>query len=365
MADVFLSYKRDDREAVEVIARQLRALELSVWFDARLIAGESFNAEIDREARAANAILVCWSPAAIRSRWVVAEAMIGFDDEKLVACRVGDSDSFSPPAPFNAVHSPDLSAWLTEPTEAQANWRIVLARIGQLCGRSDIAEWGELDLDASATEVRAWLHQHSASPLVAIAHAELATREAVEKERETHRRQLQEQYEKERVERELRERLEEKARDEERERLRLEQEAEERRVRGPIPTFIGSILAVPIFLVSYLIVSTIAYIVVVLFQMLNLDPRGGGLTYGTYLFAAVLSGYFGVRIGRALLDAWLKAWNGWPSFLVFAAVWATFFYFVITRTQFADTLWNVVLTGLQCAASLLTAFYFVALKAED
>lgn len=74
MADVFLSYKRDERAAIETIASRLRELGLTVWFDASMSAGETFNAEIDREARAAKAILVCWSPAARQSEWVNAEA---------------------------------------------------------------------------------------------------------------------------------------------------------------------------------------------------------------------------------------------------------------------------------------------------
>jgi hypothetical protein len=101
MADVFISYKQDERQAVDTIAAGLRALGLSVWFDARLSAGESFSDEIDREARNAGGILVCWSPSARESRWVKAEAMIGFEHDKLVACYVAGPDDFSPPAPFN------------------------------------------------------------------------------------------------------------------------------------------------------------------------------------------------------------------------------------------------------------------------
>ncbi len=178
MADVFLSYKREERAAVETIASRLRNLGLTVWFDASLRAGETFNAEIDREARAANVVLVCWSPAARQSEWVNAEAMIGFEHKKLAACYVAGPDGFSAPTPFNANHAEDLRAWLTAPTETHPGWKSVLRRIGRLCGRTDIETWGALDRNASSTELRAWLATHQTSPLSAVANAALRAREA-------------------------------------------------------------------------------------------------------------------------------------------------------------------------------------------
>ena len=41
MADVFISYKREKREDVVRIAEALRAIELDIWFDARLQSGVS------------------------------------------------------------------------------------------------------------------------------------------------------------------------------------------------------------------------------------------------------------------------------------------------------------------------------------
>ena len=153
MADVFISYKRDERPAVEQIAARMRALGLNVWFDAGLSAGESFNDEIDREARAAKLILVCWSPTARESKWVKAEAMIGFEQDKLAAIHVAGPDGFSPPTPFNTVHAEDLRAWIASPSDAHAGWRSVLRRIGKLCARADIESWGALDAQASAAEL--------------------------------------------------------------------------------------------------------------------------------------------------------------------------------------------------------------------
>ena len=41
MADVFISYKRNERDRVSVIDKELRARDYSVWFDAKLSLGDN------------------------------------------------------------------------------------------------------------------------------------------------------------------------------------------------------------------------------------------------------------------------------------------------------------------------------------
>lgn len=208
MADVFISYKRDERPAVEEIAARLRALGLRVWFDAGLSAGESFNDEIDREARAAKLILVCWSPTARDSKWVKSEAMIGFEQDKLAAIHVAGPDGFSPPAPFNTVHAEDLRAWISAPSEAHAGWRSVLRRIGKLCARLDIESYGALDAQAGAAELRAWITAHEQSPLFMAVDAMLHAREAQDAERARLEQEARERRAREEAERRAREEAE-------------------------------------------------------------------------------------------------------------------------------------------------------------
>lgn len=177
MADVFISYKRDERAAIEQIATTLRGLGLSVWFDASLTAGDSFSEEIDREAREAKAVLVCWSPTARESKWVRAEAMIGFEQDKLAACYVAGPDNFSPPVPFSGDHYDDVRTWLAAPSDVHAGWKSVLRRIGKLCGRADIETWGALDREVKPADLRAWLSKHGDTPLRPAAEALLHQRE--------------------------------------------------------------------------------------------------------------------------------------------------------------------------------------------
>jgi MFS family permease len=166
VTDVFISYKREERPLVEQIAHALGDLGFDVWFDAGLAAGESFSDEINRVARLTNVNLVCWSPSAIASRWVKAEALIGFERDTLAAAYVAGPDGFSAPAPFNAVHTVDLRKWCAEPSSGDPEWRSLLRRVGQACGRPDVARWGALSTRSSAAEIRAWLDEFGeSSPL--------------------------------------------------------------------------------------------------------------------------------------------------------------------------------------------------------
>ena len=144
MADVFVSYKRDERNTVERLAEALRQLGMSVWFDARLSAGDRFSDEIEREARNASAIIVCWSPGSATSQWVKAEAQLGFEHEKLLPIVVSGPSNFRPPLPFNSIHTEDLRSWLKSPEQRDPAWLSLLRRLGALTDRGDLTSWGAL-----------------------------------------------------------------------------------------------------------------------------------------------------------------------------------------------------------------------------
>lgn len=206
MADVFISYKREERQAVERLAQELRKLGLDVWFDASLNAGEAFSDEIDREAHAAKAILVCWSPTARESQWVKSEALIGFEQRKLAACYVAGPDGFYPPTPFNSIHAEDLRAWVGTPSNTHAGYKSILRRIGALSGRADIESYGALDVQAPPSTLRDWIELHQSSPLFMAVDELLHVRDVEEAERA--------RLEQEARERRAREEAERRAKDE-------------------------------------------------------------------------------------------------------------------------------------------------------
>ena len=140
MTDVFISYKRRLRPRIEEIAAALRALGLTVWYDAALEAGSSFSAEISHEVRHAACVLVCWSDDAFphggdTSGWVVGEATIGQGRGVLVPVLLEPTD-LDPP--WNTLHTESLIDW--HPGMADhAGWRDMLQAIGRHLNRPDLA----------------------------------------------------------------------------------------------------------------------------------------------------------------------------------------------------------------------------------
>jgi hypothetical protein len=57
VADVFIS----DRESARKLANALIAVGWSVWWDRRIIAGQAFDQEIERELETAKSVVVLWS----------------------------------------------------------------------------------------------------------------------------------------------------------------------------------------------------------------------------------------------------------------------------------------------------------------
>jgi formylglycine-generating enzyme required for sulfatase activity len=231
VADVFISYKREERQAVERLAQELRRLGLDVWFDASLNAGEAFSDEIDREAHAAKIILVCWSPTARESKWVKAEALIGFEQGKLAACYVAGPDGFYPPTPFNSIHAEDLRAWVGTPSNTHAGYKSILRRIGALSGRADIESYGALDVQAPASVLRAWIAAHEQSPLFMAVDELLRVRDVEEAERARLEQEARERRAREEADRRAREDAERRTREEQERRERAEREQREREER--------------------------------------------------------------------------------------------------------------------------------------
>ena len=162
MADVFISYKQEEREAAQLIASALTDLKVAVWFDSRLHAGTAFDEEIARALDAAKSVLVCWTPAAIQSDWVRGEATHGAQRDRLVACFLQPT-SLIPP--FNLTHAENLCAWAGQSDDPA--WIRLLDRIGDLIGRPGLSTYNDvMRVGASAQGLRAWAEVNGADPMV-------------------------------------------------------------------------------------------------------------------------------------------------------------------------------------------------------
>ncbi len=101
MADVFISYAKLDRAIVETLAAHLEQSGYVVWWDTRLVGGDSFRRAIEQQLDDAKAVIVVWTPNSIVSEWVVAEAEHGARKGNLLPLRVAELDPGAIPKPFN------------------------------------------------------------------------------------------------------------------------------------------------------------------------------------------------------------------------------------------------------------------------
>ncbi|MGO9174211.1 MAG: toll/interleukin-1 receptor domain-containing protein [Rhodomicrobium sp.] len=92
MADIFISYKSEERALAEALASELRAAGYSVWWDMDLVGGPAFRAQILEELNAARAVIVIWTPASVHSEFVLDEADHAKREGKLIPVRVQELD---------------------------------------------------------------------------------------------------------------------------------------------------------------------------------------------------------------------------------------------------------------------------------
>ena len=62
MADIFVSYSRQDKALVAPLVAALEAEGWSVWWDPEISPGEEFDALISRELESARSLVVVWTP---------------------------------------------------------------------------------------------------------------------------------------------------------------------------------------------------------------------------------------------------------------------------------------------------------------
>ncbi len=108
MADVFISYAREDRPRAEQIARGLQAMGLECFWDTEIPPGQTWADYIEGKLGACKAVIVLWSAHSTGSQWVREEARMGRDKGKLIPAMLDNS-----PAPFGfgEVQAANLSAW--------------------------------------------------------------------------------------------------------------------------------------------------------------------------------------------------------------------------------------------------------------
>ncbi len=107
--DVFLSYASANRDSARLVAAALHQETGSrVFWDRTILPGESFDDVIEAKIEAADCIVVLWSGAAVKSRWVRNEASEGLRRNALVPVLLEDVKI---PLEFRSVQAASLVRW--------------------------------------------------------------------------------------------------------------------------------------------------------------------------------------------------------------------------------------------------------------
>lgn len=133
--DIFISYSREDRTAARHFAECFEKEGFSVWWDAALQSGETFDEVIETELKAARAVVVLWSPRSVASRWVRAEATMADRRKKLAPVLIELCDL---PIIFELMHTADLSDWTGD--RADDPWPTFVRDLHRLVERGRTSE---------------------------------------------------------------------------------------------------------------------------------------------------------------------------------------------------------------------------------
>ncbi len=140
MADIFLSYNREDQPKAKVIAKALEAEGFDVWWDTILRAGQTYDEVTERQLHDAKAVVVLWSTRSVRSKWVRAEATLGDRKSALIPVMLEPCDR---PIMFELIQAADLVGWEGD-TSAPA-WKALVADV-----RDHVDRKGELPAATAA-----------------------------------------------------------------------------------------------------------------------------------------------------------------------------------------------------------------------
>lgn len=133
MADIFISYAREDAAWVEKLNRALEAQGYSVWWDRNLATGARYLKETEAQLREARATIVVWSKISIDSHWVVDEAALARDLGRMVPI---SKDGTMPPLGFGQYQATDFSHWNGDAGEPLSILLKALAERTQLAERA-------------------------------------------------------------------------------------------------------------------------------------------------------------------------------------------------------------------------------------
>jgi adenylate cyclase len=114
VADIFLSYSRDNQDIARRFAEAFERDGLSVWWDATLRSGEAYDEVTEKALRDAKAVVVLWSKKSVVSRWVRAEATLASRNKTLLPAMIEPCER---PIMFELTQTAELAHWQGDVTD--------------------------------------------------------------------------------------------------------------------------------------------------------------------------------------------------------------------------------------------------------
>jgi membrane-associated phospholipid phosphatase len=116
MADIFLSYSRQDLPRARQFEHALEQCGWNVFWDRELLPGEGYRRAIEHELKQAHCVIVLWSHTSVDSEWVIDEAESGKQNGRLVSVRI---DEVEMPLGFRQLQAATLVDWQGEVEHAE------------------------------------------------------------------------------------------------------------------------------------------------------------------------------------------------------------------------------------------------------
>jgi tetratricopeptide (TPR) repeat protein len=110
LADIFISYSKQDHDQARLLAAFLEANGYSVWRDISLLSGDKYRKVIMKELRRSRAAIVIWTENSIGSDWVQSEAGRARAVQKLIPVKTRGLEYKDIPPPFDNMHIESIDA---------------------------------------------------------------------------------------------------------------------------------------------------------------------------------------------------------------------------------------------------------------
>jgi biotin carboxyl carrier protein len=131
MADVFVSYKKEDINRINPLVKGLEANGFTVWWDYQIETGTDWWESIVKEISIARCVVGCWSINSVRENKAFASNYVS-EEHDLGASKLAPVlfDEGRIPVPYKHVEAANLIDWSGD--QEHGEWRNLLTRIERL-----------------------------------------------------------------------------------------------------------------------------------------------------------------------------------------------------------------------------------------